>query len=116
MAQQIGTSAEGLLELARNLNVSVQAISRRLIQRFNLRIVVASWECRSDGILYESNWLASSFSTHHANIKRLTIGKNDPAFKFFHEHDSYRVQVWTSLGGPMDAYFVDSVPWSYRSI
>jgi Zn-dependent peptidase ImmA (M78 family) len=114
LVRQIGPSADGVLRLARNFNVSPQAISWRLVQRFNLRIVVALWEYNPDRESYESNWLTSFFSSHQANVKQLTIAKSDPAFKFLHEHDAYRGQAWISLGGPMDAYFVDAVAWSHR--
>jgi hypothetical protein len=36
------------------------------------------------------------------------VRTDDPAFKFFHESAAFRGEVWISLGGPRDGYFVDT--------
>jgi hypothetical protein len=107
MVRGLGLGSASLIQLSRNFNVSLHAAARRLLQNCGLRLVIAEWEYSRNNDCYISNWVVASFRRLGWPVP-LAVRANDPAFKFFHEPRTFRGEVWISLGGPLDGYFVDT--------
>jgi Zn-dependent peptidase ImmA (M78 family) len=111
-----GPSSEGLIRLGREFNVSIQAATRRLTQVLPLNLVVAQWEYKPETAVYSTNWVVGLNRGTTASRKRLTVHRDDPAFKFFHERTAYRGQIWISLSGPLDGYYTDLISWQHQGV
>jgi Zn-dependent peptidase ImmA (M78 family) len=116
LMRRSGPSAEALVQLGKIFNVSVQAATRRMIQTVPLKLVVAQWEYKPETEIYSSNWVAGLTIGKGSGRTRLVVRSDDPAFKFFHERDSYRGPIWISLNGPLDGYFADLVAWQNEGV
>lgn len=106
-----GPGSESLIRMARHFNVSIQACSKRAVQLLRVKLAIVLWRYNTANQYYESRWTACFSSSSRLGRHRLTVKREDPAFKLFDTEDKYRGEVWISLGGPLDGYFVDVVAW-----
>ena len=114
IARAKGPSANGLRDLARTFDVSLQAAARRLAETLSLNITVALWEHDASTSTYNTSWLLRVPSGRRSAKRGLRIKKNEPGFDTLHRKDQYRGRVWVSLGTQLDNYFVDAAAFQQR--